>query len=535
MNDDRISRYLHDQAEGIVLAPADPAGAMRRGGRRRARRRAGLLGSVAVLGVVATSVAVYDGGDDQQLQSSLGASASASTYDWSSVTPRSGLGYGGHTAQLADGTVYSISTAPGPYRDNGGDQQFASTLYRSDDGAEWSAASLPSGVRTSDLAGSGDTLYSVGTSPAGGVVLSSSTDGAASWTSLELPDDATAVRDRHVDKITLGSARVAARDGSHLVASMVATTSLDLSLYKPEYPTDRYAAQWDDTGVKVFENPVGSCRELVAKDAAASTAVDVDASGCRAAAEGDPTAKGEGHGEQVASFTYDDLGVTGELREHVGGKAYVYVTDDGHTFTRAELPSELSTSSGWVASPLATSDGYRLVLGGGTGMVGEVPSTTVLRSADGHIWDASATLPGSPGDLGVLGGRAAVSVWGNDGVSTLGVEQTDGTFAVLDLARTFTAPAGGWTSVDSVSFGPLGFAAVVGTSSQEGPYVQYIVHSTDGTSLQVVKVSDVIHNGGMVSGVVVTPDAIVARVTTPGDADDDTPPTQEVLVGTPTG
>ena len=114
MNDDRISQDLHQQAEGITLTPADPAGAMRRGTRRRTRRRVGLLGSVAVVGVLATSIAVRDGSDDQKLDLANGATASASTFDWSVVTPQSGLAWGGDTVLLADGSVYGISTAPGP-------------------------------------------------------------------------------------------------------------------------------------------------------------------------------------------------------------------------------------------------------------------------------------------------------------------------------------------------------------------------------------------------------------------------------------
>ena len=38
-NDDRLDRYLADQANAITLPPADPTGAARRGARRRTRRR----------------------------------------------------------------------------------------------------------------------------------------------------------------------------------------------------------------------------------------------------------------------------------------------------------------------------------------------------------------------------------------------------------------------------------------------------------------------------------------------------------------
>jgi hypothetical protein len=46
-------------------------------------------------------------------------------------------------------------------------------------------------------------------------------------------------------------------------------------------------------------------------------------------------------------------------------------------------------------------------------------------------------------------------------------------------------------------------------------------------------VADLVHDGGQVNGVVVTPDAIVARISTPNDGDASTPATSRVLVGTP--
>jgi hypothetical protein len=528
VNDDRISRYLNQQADGIALAPADPADVMRRGGRRRARRRAGLVGAVAALGLVATSVAVHDSGSDQKVTSVLG-SATASTFDWSTVTPQSGLGYGNHTAQLADGSVYSLSTAPGTVST---DAPSASTLYQSTDGAEWSARSLPTGARTSDLAGAGNVLYAVGTSPAGGVVVSSSHDAAGSWSSVSLPDEAAQLQARHPGRIVLGPARVAARDGSHVVASIVATTNLDPGTFgHPEYAGEGYAWSFDADGATVYENPKSECANIA--DASGAPITKDEGVACREAV------KQSTPGPKVASFSWGDLGITGELRDHVGGQPYVYVSDDGQTFAKAELPSELSVgvAGGWVSSPIATDDGFRLVLAGDSGYPGLTgtshPTTTVLRSADGHSWTGDTSFPGSPGDVGVLGGRAAVSVWGDDGASTVQLEQADGTWSVLDLSSAVTAPTGGWSSPETISFGPLGLAAVVGTGGDTSPYVQHIVHSTDGSSLQVMDVADVIHNGGMVSGVTVTADAIVARVITPSDGDDSTPPTQEVLVGTP--
>ena len=184
------------------------------------------------------------------------------------------------------------------------------------------------------------------------------------------------------------------------------------------------------------------------------------------------------------------------------------------------------------ATPLATPDGYRLFVG--TAPADE-QTTTVLRSADGRTWEAAGTLAGTPGEVGLLGDRPAVSLWDNAGMSSVHVQQADGGWSTLDLSQAVAVPAGSSAWVENVSFGPLGLAATIGATSDDTgrDYTQYLVHSTDGSSLQVVKVKDLADTGGQVAGLVVTPDAIVARVITPTDGDASTPPTQTVLVGTP--
>jgi hypothetical protein len=518
VNDDRISRALHQQADTITLPPPDPTGTMRRGTRRRTRRRAGLAGAVAVAGILATTVAVRST-DDPQQQLTLGSpSAVASTYQWSEVTPKTGLAWNGHTAQLADGSIYSISTAPGPF-DPTSDQQVPPALYRSTDGAEWREATLPSGVRSSDLAGAGDTLYSVGTSPAGGMLLSSSTDRAASWSSLELPDDVRQLQARHPGQIVLGQIGVAARDADHLVVATTASTSMDLTSYRPEYTPDRYMWTWDPTGVTVYQNPQSVCT--------------VDASGGESPAK-DPevcrTGKPE-RGPEVAHLTYDELGITGELREHVGGQAYVYAATDGRSFQRVQVPAPPQTPGdgfGWgsvLASPLAVADGFRLLIPGND-------ETLVLRSGDGTTWTQDTVLPGGTGQAGVLSGGAAVATWGPNGENVLRVQSADGTWRSLDLV----GAAGGTSDssfLEQVGFGPLGLAAVVSTvRDNENPTYQ-LVHTADGSRLEVKPLTIDARHGQTVTGVTVTADAIAVRITDRPDGDASTPPTQKVLVGTP--
>jgi hypothetical protein len=530
VNDDRISRHLHDQADAITLSPPDPAGAMRRGTRRRTRRRVGLAGAVAVAGVLATSVAVRDGGSDQQLQLGASGSASASSYQWSVVDPHVGLGYDwfdGGSAQLADGSIYSISTEPGS---RSSDASPAQALYRSTDGAEWDQRSLPSDTKTYDLAGAGDTLYGIGTAPSGGIVLSASRDGASSWsTAAAVPDDVLQLQARHPGQVSLSTPRVAARDRSHVVVAITASANLDLAkLGHPEYPQGDYSWSWDDHGVQVTAVPRSECEpgaDAVTTDPAVANGVRT----CEAEAAG---AKDPAHQPVIASFTYDELGVTGELRELVGGMPFVYASDDGTTFRRAELADALPASQGTRdVQPLATPDGFRLFVSGYTA---QGSRAAAFRSSDGFGWAADGGFDGGVGTVGVLGDHAAASVWSNEGGALLQIEG-DGGWTAVDLAHLGSLPEGAQAYVSQVAFGPLGVAATLGVAKngdQQGEH-QYVLHSPDGVQFQLQDVEQHVDNGGVVSGLAVTADAIAVRVTAPNDGSSSTPPTQQVLVGTP--
>jgi hypothetical protein len=529
VNDDRISRALHQQADAITLTPADPTGTMRRGNRRRTRRRAGLAGAVAVVGVLATTVAVRDSGD-QQLQLGSAANAAASTYQWSVVSPRVGLGYGGYpgtTAQLADGSIYSISTTPGVQSDPS--KPASPALYSSSDGTEWDQRSLPSGSKTYDVAGAGDTLYGIGTAPSGGIVVSASRDGAATWsTAAQLPDDLVQLKSRHPGQVVLNPPRIAAQDSTHLVVTVTAGANLDLTkLGHPEYPQEQYRWAWDESGVQVFEIPRAECDPPAKLDTTDSTLAAEGVTSCRA----DAIQAKDASSDPVASFTYDDLGVTGELRELVGGKPFVYVTDDGATFQRADLAEALPASNGMRdVTPLATPDGYRLFV---TGYTDRGSAASAFRSSDGHGWAADGSFAGGVSTVGVITGHPAAAVWTDQGGASLMVEG-DGGWTPVDLTHLVATAGGEESYLNSLAFGPLGVAGVVGVVDKEsGRSHEYVVHSTDGVQFGVVDIRQHLDGGGVVSGLVVTPDAIAVRVSKPNDGSTRTPPTQRVLVGTP--
>jgi hypothetical protein len=530
-HDDRLSRYLTDQADALTLPPGDAAATMRRGARRRTRRRAGFVGGLAVVAVLGATLAVRDPGTDQQVDVNVSSSVAVSSFDWEAVVPTSGLGYGDRTAQTADGTLFGISTAPGPYDDGDPEASLASTLYRSTDGAEWTAASLPSGMRTADLAGAGDTLYGLGTSPAGGLVLASSTDGAASWSSVDLPGDVAALDARHGDKLLLGPAALAATDASHLVATIVVTTSTELGAYLPDVTGEDHTWTWDDTGVSVYELEKVPCDE--GSGVIVDRKADGDPEAARSADMECRVAPAEGEGTEVGRYTYEELGIVGELRDHLGGKAYTYVSEDGRTFERVEVPGAAGTAASTLvaATPIATTDGYRLVLGTAGPDGG---STSVLGSADGRTWEHAASIDGYAAGTGIVDGRPAVAVYDRQDRSIVRIEQADGTWSEVDLGAAVATPEGSSSWVGPIAFGPLGAAAVVQTGDDDGgSVVQHLVHTRDGSTLEVLPVADVLEDAGGVAGLVVTPDAIVARFVQADDQDPGTPARQEVLVGTP--
>jgi hypothetical protein len=229
----------------------------------------------------------------------------------------------------------------------------------------------------------------------------------------------------------------------------------------------------------------------------------------------------------VDDLTYEELGITGELREHVGGKPYVYATEDGESFQPVELPDVASPSPDWLnlVSPLSVSDGYRLVVPGNQ-------QTTILRSADGLTWEQDSVVAASGGPAGVLNGRAALSTWDANGKSLLQLQNADGSWSALDLADAIGGDSSSYG--ETVAFGPLGFAAVVSSYRENEPPTFHLVHSADGVNLQVRDLADDVPEDGTVSGVVVTADAIAVRISDAIDGDATTPPTQHVLVGTPT-
>lgn len=526
--DDQLHRALARQADAISLPAADPDAVVRRGSRRRARRRAAIAG-VAVLAIGAMSVSVVQRGDkDATVASALAASVVPSPYDWTVVSPQSGLGYStglGYSSTSAelDGAVYRLSTAPGPADPNA--TTYEQRLYRSDDGAEWAEVTLPAGVRTSSLAASDGTLYAVGTAPAGGdtrdLVVATSRDGAATWSNVTLPADVADLEARFPGQVLVSPPVVASIDGTQVVASIMVSA-------KPDFDQIREAGEdisieYTDEGVTTYA--VGGCPNDGAGPVCPASPSTSSPSTSLATPGRDDTRSGQG--EVIGTYTWDELGVPAELQELIGGRTYAYVSDDGTTFERVDLPAGTSGFSGHL---LAADDGYRLFVGS---MYGTVSSATVLQSADGHTWVEAGALPGTVSSVGLLGGRPAVSLFANDGTIGLQVLQPSGTWVPLDLTQAIDG-ANSSMGVGQIAFGPLGVAASVWTDNGDNAGVGYLVHSVDGSAVSVVALGD--YAGGDlvdVFGIDVSADAITIRIGGPSDGDPATVTPQQVLVGTP--
>jgi hypothetical protein len=526
-DDDRLHRYLTDRAEGITLAPGNADAVVRRASRRRLRRRGVVLTSAAVLSVVGTTAVLRHGDSDQSVHVAGNPGAAPSTYHWSVVKPGHGLAYSNSQAELADGSVYSISSAPGPYDPNKANQ--GTGLYRTADGKEWAQVDGPSGVTPSDLAATGDDLYALGTAPAGGGAKSvalATRHGGGDWTTVPLPDDLTALQARHPGQIAIGSLQLAAEDATHLVATVQVGTKLDPQQLRPELKDQNVRTTWTDTGLDV--RPLPDCAANGDSPVAGADAEQVKAAGIECRTQ----AKDAAEGPVTQHYSWDELGIDPELRTLVGGRTYAYATSDGHTFQPVDLPGAAKTyPAGLVALP----DGFHLILQDAASGA----TSTVLGSTDGRTWTPEGTLAGSPQSAGVLAGHLAVSTTAQDGTTDVQVRQADGSWHPLGLASAVPTSAGGSAFVGEVAFGPLGVAATAGTfhGKDGGLDHSYVLHSSDGSSVSVEDIGAALGSPRSPVGILVTADAIAVRLSDPSP-DAGKPghvPTQTVLVGTPPG
>jgi hypothetical protein len=504
--DERIHAYLTDRAGTIELRPSDPAVAVGRARRRRRIRRA-VAASAAVIALGTSAVLVSRPGGRSGDVVSYSASVTESPFDWSVVEPSAGLGLTrGPAALTDDGAVYRLSTAPGPDTGPAGPPAM---LWRSDGGADWRPVGLPSDFWASSLEGAGSRLYAVGTAPVDGgsaVRLATSDDGGTVWSTTEVAADVVDLQRNHPDEVVVSPPSIAAHDGTVVVVTSV---SAMLDLESRLVDTSAGIVGWETTpdGVVVAE---GVCDPAVS---GGGRPVTLDC------AVGDS-------GPSSRLVTWDELGVEGELRDLAMNPRHdIYVSQDGGEFVAVDAGTD--GTGGTAAQVVATDDGFVLFssideTAGGT--------TTVRRSVDGVTWEPGGDLPGFTVSAGTAGGRAAASVATPDGNQTVHLDQGDGSWLEVDPRTALADPDGIFTG--SISFGPLGWAATLG--SMDGDLSPQVVHSVDGTSLSVVPLDDLVEVPvGAIVEATVTADVVAVRIGDPPDGDPRTVADQRVIVGTP--
>ena len=163
-----LRRSLQRLGDGLDLPPAG-VDAIVATARRRHRRRqvVGAAATAAVVAVTAIGVTrLGDDGDGGEFRSASGSADAiapevADPLQWSVLDPDGELGFARQTVVGDDGTIYALSTAPGATWED--TTSLAQVVWRSADGAEWTAQEQGGALAISALDESGGVLYAVGT------------------------------------------------------------------------------------------------------------------------------------------------------------------------------------------------------------------------------------------------------------------------------------------------------------------------------------------------------------------------------------
>ena len=571
-----LTSDLAAAARSLDIPPGDPAAAVLRGGRRRQRQRRRLtaLAVVAVVASVAGAVSVLDDPATQiDVATSPGLARGDVGVSWRAVTPDSGLGYAPRLGSSAP--LYALSTAAGQREVTDKEPR---VLWRSDDGIEWTAvATATDDLFLSDLASSDDRVYAVGTGLAGASVggqraipplmVGWSDDGARTWAKARLPLDLDGLMGQTVRLSITGTTVASGPDGT--VIAGVLDGALDVPALLPAGVTAPDGWSTTAKGVDILGPerdgvcPAGTLTpeavmarqgenvKVVPREAEVG---EVYPTACIPEAEDATKLLGRENMVRmspqdargvVASYTWDQLGVDGDLLRAVRRQPVVFFAEPGSTdFGRVDLP-DLDPVSGPILLD-AGDRGFELVATTGTlmsfkGMEGV--QVMVLHSEDGRAWTAA---PASGAALwasaaGRLGGVPTVIGQSADGAGML--RSSDGGWTSASLASVLSdVPAGANISLQHAAIGPFGAVAILAVQPQmteaelmtRPPEMEErILVSRDGTTWQEYKVDDLA--GRPVRNIIratVVGDRVAVTVSVKPESGDGS--AQVVLVGTPT-
>jgi hypothetical protein len=564
----QLDRLLEDQlgrhAERLSLPPGDLPAVMARSRRRRQHRAMAAGTAMAVAAATVTSLALNRGGGSSR-QVSVGVAATNppvrqgdAGIRWQRSDAHAALGYAYSVSSA--GSLYAISTAPGVAPPSGP----ASALYSSSDGVNWTLETGPSGISLADLAAVGNRLYVVGTGSATAVIATPKVgytdDKSGTWHQTALPIDTGAITtkastvDGEVIKIAAGPKGV--------VAVAVISAVLDVPRLLSAGVTAPHGWALSATGVDLLGAgpacPVGTAlikpgslaAAQKARAAVAATPIEsttpsqVSPTACFPSNGGSYTmVKPQTARGVIGSYTWAQLGVTGDLLRAVQGEPFVFFSTDGTTFKRVALPVTISSTA--LVHVAADASGYALLAEDSSGLA------TVFHSPDGSVWQQDPALPGGFSDVtavGRLGGRTVVvgnttsgdptavaaqgSGAGGSTVAPVFATLDGGSWAVSSLRGVLSSPAANpKTMAEAAAIGPLGVAVVVSGASTPD-----VLFSQDGTTWSDQPLGPFVTSGVDTSAASVVVTANRAVVTLQLANPQQTGPAPEVVVvGTPTG
>lgn len=576
---DATAPLTHDLAAAartLDIPPGDPAAAVLRGGRRRQRQRRGFTG-LAVVALVATVAGAVSVLDDPAAQIDVATSAGLTRDDvgvtWRAVSPESGLGY---APRIGSSTpLYALSTAAGQREVS---DKTPRVLWRSDDGVEWTAVATASDdLFVSDLVSRDDRVYAVGTGLAGASVggkraipplmVGWSDDGAKTWDKARLPLDLEGLMGKTL-RLNVASSAVASGPAGTVIAGVL-DGALDVPALLPAGVAAPDGWSTTATGVDILgpeKDGVCPAGTLTPEEAMARRGEDVKVVPVEPAGAGEvyPTtcmpenldmskmtresmvqvSPQEARGV-VASYGWDQLGVSGDLLRAVRRQPVAFFAEPGSTdFSRVDLP-DLDPMSGPILLD-AGDGGFDLVSTttvSSTYREMEGVKVMVLHSDNGRSWTAAPATGAAlwASAAGTVGGVPTVIGQSADGASML--RSTDGGWVSASLTSVVSdLPAGANVSLMHAAIGPFGAVATLAVQPQMSEAElttrptdidERVLVSRDGTTWQEYKVGDLA--GRPVRNIIratVVGDRVAVTVLVKPESGEGS--AQLVLVGTPT-
>jgi hypothetical protein len=580
------------RAAAVVDIPAGDVGAVvDRAQRRTRRRRRGVVAvsTVAALAIAATGVDLIgrDGGDDGTplaVKSASGIHTGDAGIRWERVDPRSTLGFS--TEPTASDPLYALSTAAGQ-ANTGAAAVRQNVVWRSTDGVDWTAAAtLGDDLYVSDLASNDGRIYAVGTGPAtvrtgsgdetaGQLLVGWSDDQAKSWSKTQVPLDLRAIAQRASSvsftqtDVAVGPKGVVAiaavqadPDVAHLVPAgvtvahgyAVTPTGIDVLGAGTACPTDAPALP-DAMAQKIAT----ANRERAVTPQEKDKAAAAGAAGLMPAPKGaeraysSPCLDANGTArdatpQQVqgvdASYTWEQLGVDGDLLQAIEGVPFVFAAAPGSTdFHRVDVPAVRGVTSVAVR---ADGDGFDLV-GTAKDAASDGPALVVLHSDDGNAWSETDARPQGVqwiSGVGRVDGRIVV-VGGTDDGGVVLVDNASGGWTstrLRDLAG--DVPDGAQVDVMSAAVGRFGVVVTVAVNPKPGadpstrtervdPTQYVLLASRDAQTFSQQKVSDLVPGDYVPASAYIAGDHAVVQLTEVNRAVDGKTAGHATLVGTP--